>query len=90
MVGLELRKRSVEEYRQPTRAIQFTEWMETQKECASWYKWFKDRGVSAAVIMLDNAKGTRYAVYRNWLGNPKMDVDCIFNLSVLDACNNFL
>ena len=90
MSSSELRKHSIEEYVQPSRAIQFTEWMETEKGCASWYQWFRDRDVPAAIIQLKNSKGIKYAVYRNWKGNPKMDVAGIVNLSVVDACNGFL
>lgn len=87
---IDIRKRMVDEYRQPTRAIQFTEWMDREGQCADWYQWFKDRGVPAAIIKLSNSKGTKYAVYRNWQGNPKMDVVAIVNLSVVDTCNGFL
>ena len=87
---IDIRKRMVDEYKQPTRAIQFTEWMKSKFGCASWYKWFEGRGVPAAIIQLKNSRGTRYAVYRNWQGNPKMDVVAIVNLSVVDACNGFV
>ena len=75
---------------QASRSIQFTEWMDTEKGCREWYQWFKERGVPTAIIQLKNSKGIKHAVYRNWKGNPRMDVGSIVNLSVVDACNGFL
>ena len=87
---IDIRKRMIDEYKQPKRAIQFTEWQDSKSACTSWYRWFEGRGIPVAVLKLENRKGVKYAVFRNWPGNPKMDAKGIDTLSVLDACNGFL
>lgn len=58
----------------PPGAIQFMEWQDTEKDCSAWYDYFRDRGIPVALVVKRVRRKVRFAVFRNWKGNPPMTI----------------
>jgi len=78
------------QYVQPKRALQITLWLEKLTDCEDWYNWFRERGVPVAILIKKDMRGKEtFAVFRNWAGNPQMDIRRNRNLTLLDPMNGF-